>query len=70
MVETTDLTTNFCDKKCQQATRGLLLCWQTKKFSSFVHYQQRFRAEGFLSAFVRNLNFNNFIGPTVGLDKH
>ena len=31
----------------------------------FVQYQQRFRQTDFFSTFVRNLNFNHFIGLTV-----
>jgi hypothetical protein len=31
--------------------------------------QQRFGLTDFFSTFVRNLNFNNFIGLTVGLDE-
>ena len=44
-------------------------CYAGRRINShlFVHYQQRFWLPDFFSTFVRNLNFNNFIGLTVGL---
>ena len=42
------------------------LCWLTNKFSSFS-LLVAVSSDGILFNFVRNLNFNNFIGLKVGL---
>ena len=52
-------------------TTKWLDCYAGRRISShlFVRYQQRFRLMDFFSTFVRKLNFNNFIGLTVGLEE-
>ena len=56
--------------KCTTANRWLD-CYAGWRINShlFVPYHHRFWLTDFFSTFVRNLNFNNFIGLMFGLDE-